>query len=215
MAPVINNSTHVDSVLIYDETRKHSGSRGKLRLAKELRKYRFDAAILLQNAFEAALITFLAGIPIRIGYNTDGRSLLLTHPVFCSSEIKKVHQTRYYLNILRSIGLKDSAPDLHFAVSSNQRARAEEIMDRHGVSASEEPVGINPGAAFGPAKQWYPECFARLADKIQEFWGRRIIIFGGPDEIGLGLKITRMIKYPALYLSGKTDLGVAMALIDR
>jgi heptosyltransferase-2 len=215
VAPVFENSTHVDAVLIYDGAGRHGGNWGKVRLAKDLRKYRFDAAILLQNAFEAALITFLAGIPIRIGYDTDARSLLLTHAVSCRPEIKKIHQTRYYLNILRSTGLKDGDQDLHLALSSRQRAQAEDVLARHGVSKSEGLVGINPSAAFGPAKQWSPDRFARLADKIHEFSGRRIIIFGGPDDVQLGRRIARMMKYRPLDLSGRTDLGEAMALIDR
>ena len=64
--PVFENSEHVDRIITYDEAGRHKGYGGKLRLAKDLRPYGFDAAILLQNAFEAALIAFLAGIPIRI-----------------------------------------------------------------------------------------------------------------------------------------------------
>lgn len=215
VAPVFENSPHVDAVLIYDGAARHKGFWGKFRLAKELRRYRFDAAILLQNAFEAALITFLGGIPLRIGYNTDGRSLLLTHPVPCKPEFKKVHQTRYYLNILRELGLKDGSPNLYFAVSRQQRLRAKEILVEYGLSKTEGLVGINPGATFGPAKQWHPERFARLADKIQEITGFRILILGSPQDSQLGRQITQMMKYPPLDLSGKTVLGEAMALIEQ
>jgi ADP-heptose:LPS heptosyltransferase len=38
-----------------------------------LKKEKFDLAVLLQNAFEAAFISFLARIPRRAGYDTDGR----------------------------------------------------------------------------------------------------------------------------------------------
>jgi heptosyltransferase-2 len=215
VAPIFDNSNHVDDVLIFDGTERHKGFWGKLRLAKELRQYRFDAAILLQNAFEAALITFLAGIPLRIGYNTDARSLLLTHSVACKPEFKKVHQTRYYLNILREIGLKDADPALYFVVSSKQRQRAKEILGKHGLSGSNGIVGINPSATFGPAKQWHPERFARLADKIREFSGLSILIFGGPEDRQLGREIAQMMNYAPLDLSGKTDLEEAMALIEQ
>jgi len=39
-------------------------------------------------------------------------------------------------------------------------------------------VGINPGAAFGAAKRWYPEEFAKVANSLNS----KIIIFGGPGE---------------------------------
>src|SRR5260370_24497923 len=56
-------------------------TQGRWATARALRERRFDAAILLQNAFEAALIAWLARIPVRIGYNRDGRGLLLTRAV--------------------------------------------------------------------------------------------------------------------------------------
>ena len=39
-------------------------------------------------------------------------------------------------------------------------------------------VGINPGAAFGAAKRWYPKEFAKVANALNA----KIIIFGGPGE---------------------------------
>ena len=50
------------------------GWRAKWRAARELAPLGFDCAILLQNAFEAAAVAYMAGIPERIGYARDGRS---------------------------------------------------------------------------------------------------------------------------------------------
>src|SRR5580700_7843316 len=68
------------------------------QVARELRPRSFDGAILLQNAFEAAWIAWLARIPNRIGYNRDGRSLLLTRSVQTPKrgEIPR-HERFYYL----------------------------------------------------------------------------------------------------------------------
>jgi len=215
VAPVFENSIYVDDILIYDDAGRHKGIGGKLRLARDLRQYHFDAAILLQNAFEAALITFLAGITCRIGYNTDARSLFLTHPVSCKPEYKKNHQTNYYLNILRGAGLRGGNQDLYYTVSSRQRARAQKILSEHGISNDKRIVGINPSATFGPAKQWPLERYARLADKIQDYFGLRILIFGGPEDVRLGRKISQMTKHAPVDLAGKTELGEAMALIGQ
>ncbi|MCI5148358.1 MAG: glycosyltransferase family 9 protein, partial [Candidatus Electrothrix sp. MAN1_4] len=73
VADVFRACPHIDHIFIYDKQGQHQGLLGKLRLASELRQHNYDLTILLQNAFEAALITFLARIPIRGGYTTDGR----------------------------------------------------------------------------------------------------------------------------------------------
>jgi heptosyltransferase II len=80
-------------------------------MGRELRSRQFDCAILLQNAFEAAWIAWLARIPTRIGYKRDGRQVLLTRAVDVPKpgEIPR-HQRFYYLEMLRRAGVIDSLP---------------------------------------------------------------------------------------------------------
>jgi heptosyltransferase-2 len=213
--PVFKNSEHIDRLLIYDDKGRHKGLFGKFRLARDLEKYHFDAAILLQNAFEAAFIAFLAGIPLRIGYNTDVRQLLLTHAVSCTNEIKKKHQTDYYLNIIRGIGMEEDNRELYLKLNQEDQVRAEKILLEQHLSLDDKLIGINPGATYGPAKQWSYDRYAGLADRIQAFTKNRVIIFGGPDDKTLGQKISRKMQHQPVDLSGKTSLGEAMALIER
>ncbi|MFH1581295.1 MAG: lipopolysaccharide heptosyltransferase II [Pseudomonadota bacterium] len=213
--PVFESSPYIDNILIYDDSGKHKGLSGKLRLAKGLKQYGFDAAIMLQNAFEAALITFFAGIPCRIGYNTDARGFLLTHSVTCTPQIKKMHQTGYYLGILQGVGLEADGLGLDLVVDKKYQKRAAKILEEHGISRADRLVGINPSATFGPAKQWFPERYAALSDKIHEVFGAHILLFGGPGDRELGVRISQMMKHPPVDLCGKTDLGEAIGLIKE
>lgn len=213
VAPLFESSEHVDRVLIYDDEQRHRGLSGLFRLAKEIKKHRFDAAILLQNAFEAALIAFLAGIQYRIGYPTDGRRWLLTHPVPMPPGIKQSHQTGYYLGILNGIGVREPDSSLYLRLSPKLTMSAQSILLDHDVDPDETVVGVNPTATFGPAKQWFPESFAQLADRLAEELECRIIIFGGPKDRRLGVAISNMMQHPSINLSGKTRLDEAMGLI--
>ncbi|MFC1811246.1 lipopolysaccharide heptosyltransferase II [Thermodesulfobacteriota bacterium] len=215
VSPVFENNPHIDRLILYNSESRHKGLIGKFRLARDLRQYTFDAAILLQNAFEAALIAFLSGIPCRIGFNTDARGLLLSHPVPCGFEIKSVHQTQYYLSIIEGVGLGTDGQDLDLVVNEEYKQRALEIFDQLGISKSDRLVGINPSATFGPAKQWFSDRYARLSDKIQEVFGARVIFFGGPEDQVLGKIISQITRHPPIDLCGKTDLGEAMALIQQ
>ncbi|MFC1859184.1 lipopolysaccharide heptosyltransferase II [Thermodesulfobacteriota bacterium] len=215
VAPIFESNPYTDQILIYDTHAKHKGIIGKFRVGRELKPLRFDAAILLQNAFEAAVITFIAGIPARIGFNTDGRRFLLTHAVPCKPETKKIHQTDYYLEILRGVALETDGRHLDLVLSEADKLRATEVLRQYGVTEKDILVGINPSATFGPAKQWFPERFARLSDKISESFGTRILIFGGPGDIELGKKILHFMQQQPINLTGMTSLGEAMALIAR
>src|SRR4030095_5471038 len=65
----------IDDVLVYDRRSAFS----IFNQVREWKRRQFDLAVLFQNAFEAALIPFLAGVPIRLGYATESRQAMLTH----------------------------------------------------------------------------------------------------------------------------------------
>src|SRR5580692_4114394 len=97
----------IDCVIPY--TAKSFGD--KHAFAVRLQRERFDGAILLQNAFDAALMAWMAGIPERIGYRRDGRGFLLTRaiPVPEPGDIPR-HERFYYLELLRRAGMLERFP---------------------------------------------------------------------------------------------------------
>lgn len=216
VADVFAACPHLDRIILYDRQGRHQGLRGKLRLATELRAEQYDAAILFQNAFEAALITFLARIPIRAGYTTDGRGLLLTHGVRRHPEIKKKHQVHYYQEMLAGLGLQrsENALELFLAPAAEQDA---EVMLRHLRRDRNGPlVGLNPGAAYGPAKCWPSAKYAALAAKLTAALEARIVVFGTAADQRAAAEIAAAAgKQRVLDLTGKTSLAQALACIAR
>lgn len=88
-----------DEVVLF-ERNAYTDVRAIVQLSRRLRQYNFDCALLFQNAFEAAVIARLAGIPVRIGYDTDHRGFLLTRPIPVQRKVLAMHQSFYYLNLL-------------------------------------------------------------------------------------------------------------------
>jgi heptosyltransferase II len=211
VAPVFENSPYIDQIIPYD----YAGALRTVKAAKMLETYGFDATILLQNAFEAAWVAYRAKIPIRIGYDTDLRKMLLTHPIHRSSKILRLHQTHYYNEILKGAGLKTQGSFLELYLSSKDHDSAMKILKDSNVYDTDFVIGINPSATFGSAKQWFPERFAQVSDRLNKRFNSKTIIFGGPNDQELGANIMKMMKTFAVNLSGKTTLKEAMALIAR
>jgi heptosyltransferase-2 len=217
VAPVFEGNPHVDRIMIYDANNRHKGWLGRLRLIRDIRKKKFDLAILLQNAFEAAIIAFVSRIPIRLGYDTDGRGLFLTHSVHRThnAKFKDIHETDYYLGMLTPFGLTPDGSELTLKISKPNHKSADKLLTGYGIGKSDQIVGISPGATYGSAKRWLPERYAALADKIQEQYGAHILIFGAPGEKQIGEKVTQLMKGVAINLCGRTTLGEGIALINR
>jgi len=215
VAPVFYNNPFVDEILIYEDAGRHKKGWGTMRLARDLKIGRFDLALLMQNAFEAALITFLAGIPERLGYDTDARSLLLNPSIPLDLELKKVHLIDYYRGILKGAGLFDDGRTLDLFIGKQEKNRAEKIFEEHGFNLSMPVIAINPGATGGTAKRWFPERFAELSARLAHHFKVKILIFGGPGDHVLGEEISRMSGGVCVNLAGKTSLAMAFALIQR
>jgi heptosyltransferase-2 len=206
IAAVFEKSPDIDEIIIYED--RFKGALGKLKLASLLRKKKFSKAILLQNAFDAAAVAFLSGIPERIGYNRDGRGFLLTKPIAYNNEDLKMHHINYYLNMLEKSSIKAdySAPWIHISMD-------ERISARQRLAELKRPIlGINPGAAYGEAKRWYPERFAEVANWFIKDTGGSVVIFGGANDIGIAEEIDKHINDNSLLLSGKTTVRELIGL---
>ena len=218
-AAVYGAQPGVRRVLAYDKAGEHAGAGGMLGLARQLKARRYDWAVLMQNAFEAALIAWLARIPVRLGYARDARGLLLTHRALLSPELRQVHETSYYLTILRQAGLLSAdppkegvRPELHLA--SDDRDWAADYLEREGL-AQAKILGLAPGAAFGPAKQWPAERFAATAKGLADRFDA-VLLFGSQGEAAACEAVAQGLEGLVVRnLAGATKLGQALALVER
>lgn len=214
VAPVYANNPHIDHIIIYDAAGRHRGFSGKFSLAKDLRKHDFDMALLLQNAFEAAFLTWMAAIPIRLGYDTDARKMLLTHPVHRYPALKRLHQIEYYLEILNGAKLAAVSSEMEIFITDAEKAQAIQHI-RAGGCLEKAVIGINPGAAYGTAKRWFADRFAELSNRLKSIPDVCFLVFGGPGEEALGKQIAASVGNRCINLCGKTSLRQAIALIDQ
>ena len=215
VADLFKDSPEINRVILYQSPGIHEGFRGKWKLARELKLERFDLALHLPNSFESALISFLAGIPERIGYNTDGRGILLTHRVPVNGKIKRGHQVEYYLHLLRCLGFAPAEGVPILKTSPKVLEEAERILGSHGVKKSDPLIGVSPGAQYGSAKEWFPERYGELADRISREIGARILILGSMGDRLVASQICRKTGPGAIDLTGKTTLAQAIGIIAR
>jgi len=211
----------VTRLLTYDIKGRHAGLSGKWALAKQLRRQGFHLAVLFQNAFEAAFLTFLARVPRRYGYATDGRSLLLSDPVAVPDPRMLIHQVRYYWDLLKPLGLTGDPPVPELVVLPEEEQAMVGRCAQSGLTPTDIVVGINPGSTYGDAKRWLPERFAevteRLCRTIHKSPGQQVsvVIFGAKGEEHLGQEIAARLSSRSLVLSGATTIRELMAAVKR
>jgi heptosyltransferase-2 len=211
VADIYAGQTSIDRVIPYCPAGGSRDLGAKWDLAKQLRKEQFDCAILLQNAFEAALLVRLAGIPKRIGYDRDGRGWLLTEaiPVPRAGEIP-AHQRFYYLELLRRAGIIEVLPESTAIRLDGIAEAAARGASRFAELGARLPViGVSPGAAYGGAKRWMAEGFAATACRIAIEEQASVALFGSQAERALCDAVAESIQasgLAAINLAGRTEL---------
>jgi heptosyltransferase-2 len=212
VAELLSPHPFCDRIIVLDKRGAHGGLGGFLRFCVGLRKEGFDLAVLLQNAVEAAIMSFLAGIPRRAGYSTDGRGFLLTHPVPAGQHEKGLHHTRYYLHMLDRLGIRGGDGLLRLSCTAEEISWARKTLGAHGDGGW---AAVNPGASYGSAKRWYPERFAAVADRLVAEFGFSVLLTGGPSETDLGRDIEKAMRSKPLNLIGKTSVREMMAALSQ
>jgi heptosyltransferase-2 len=232
VAEIFEGNPDINEVILYED--RFNSITGKFKLAMILRAKGFDTAILLQNAFDAALLAWLSGVPERIGYSRDYRRMLLTKavpvktvpssqfPVLSSKnkDIPKQHHVYYYMNLLKeslNIETKNIEPSIYLTEEEIQQAK-NFFNSELGTQNSKLIVGINPGATYGSAKRWMPERFAELIHRIIGELDGRVVLFGSKSEVEIVREISSKFQVPSsklLNMTGKTTLRELAALISE
>jgi heptosyltransferase-2 len=221
VAELFSAAPELSRVVVYDDKLLHAGLSGKWSLAGTLRRDGFDLAVLFQNAFEAAFLAWLAGIPQRYGYATDGRVFFLTTPVAVPSRSRGGHQVEYYWNLLKPLGLSGGASSPTLFVTADESRQLDVRLAGAEVGLSDIVIGINPGSTYGSAKRWLPERFAEVAQRLAERIGQDenaqvvVVILGARGEESLGKDIAARINRRSVVLSGATTIRELMAVVKR
>lgn len=179
--------------------------------ARRLRAGGFTEAWLLPNSFRSAIAPWLAGIPERIGYDTDHRRSMLTHALPLSP--RTAHQLRDYDALLRSRGI---APDLdapRLPVTARALDRAVSSLEAAGLDRDGPLVILAPGAAFGWTKRWPPERYGALGD-VLEARGLACAVVIGPGEESIASAVTASARSRLPVVGADLDLLELAALLS-
>ena len=217
---IFSEADFIDEVLVYDRRNAFS----VVSQIREWRRRQFDLAVLFQNAFEAALIPFIAGVPTRLGYATESRQAMLTHPLPVPDWRSSKHEVFYYLYLITALEqllsgtstVCEADPDISLAISESRKHDAAELLRSYGIDEARSVVALVPGSINSRAKRWPAESYAALADRLLE-QQRQVLLIGSRDEIDVTNEVTRRMRHQPVVLTGKTSLDqvtAVLALVD-
>ncbi|MFI4859157.1 MAG: glycosyltransferase family 9 protein [Phycisphaerales bacterium JB063] len=182
-------------------------------LGRRLSKGGFDTAVLLPNSFKSAALVSVAAIPRRVGYDRDGRGMLLTDrliPRRHRGKFLPVSTLDYYLGLARYLGAACTSHAMELATRPGSDAMAKQRLRDAGFEIDAgELLLINPGAQKA-MKRWSPERFGALIDNAADRLGVTPAVTGSPAERAVLDAVIASAKTPVLDLP---KLGMDLHLL--
>jgi lipopolysaccharide heptosyltransferase II len=188
---------------------------------EKLRKGRFDAAIIFtvytQSALPAAMMCWLADIPLRLAHCRENPYELLTDRVAeAEPHSLQRHEVQRQLDLVKTIGASAAETRLTFRLHAHHQSA---LHSRLRVALGDRLAGtgvgrwlvVHPGAS-APSRRWPAERFgAAAAELAPHFDG--IAVTGSSAEADLVMKVCARLGSRALSLCGILSLGELGSLI--
>ena len=203
----------LDEIITFDKDAKNKGWLATLKFSQALRKKKFDLAIVLHPTGRMHLLTFLAGIPKRLGYDRKFGSLL-TDRVKHTKQYGQKHESEYALDLIRYLGIEPIDKTLFMPIKPESEKWVEALFNQVGIKDSDKLLVIHPAASCH-SRIWPGERYAQVADKLAQQYGFKVVIVSGAGDIQKAETVIKNMHIKALNLAGKTSISQLASLLRR
>jgi heptosyltransferase-2 len=181
---------------------------------KALKSGNFDLCIINHNALKYAVLAFLAGIPIRVGYQKEGRSVFLSHKRHLPPlGTHRLEHNALLLDLL-NIESRDLLPRIYEGGAESVQSQV--LLER--FSLVENGYVVLIVGSIAETRRWFPDNFAALAQKIISELELQVVILGGPDDRDIADQIYKLCsgnQSELMNLAGETSLRETILLFNR
>ena len=218
-ADLLTENPHLDEVIPFDRKAGNKDTGEMRRITCLLRERRFDLAIDFQRKFRTSLLAYLSGARCRVGYHQPNGALCtvrvpdLNTKAIRAGRISSAHAIDRYFDLLRPIGIEAADRTLEMFISKADRAFAHEMIATKGIEADRPKVGLFPGAGW-KLREWMPDRFAAIGDRITKQFDAQVLLFGGPHESELVQQVGDLMTTEAISLAGDLRIRQLAALIE-
>ncbi len=210
-APILKRMPEVDATIEMSVGHGRLQLGARRRLARSIRQYRFDQAIVVPGSFKSALIPWFAGIPKRTGFVGEQRWGLLNDIRRLDERATPANVQRYAsLGMDREQTISGMPPYPELQIDQTQ---LDATLSRFGLTLDKPVLAFCPGAEYGSAKRWPAEHFAQVArDRMKAGW--QVWIFGAKNDQPIARQINHLNADGCVDLTGQTRLEEVVDLIS-
>jgi lipopolysaccharide heptosyltransferase II len=212
----------IDDVITYRAPWMKSATDGAdndLEFVRELRNRGFDGAVIFtvysQNPLPAALMLYLAEIPLRLAHCRENPYHLLTHWVEEEEpEHLQRHEVQRQLDLVGRIGCSTENEAIQLKLSNAHRLEGRDAIRSAGIQTSRPWMVVHPGASAS-SRRYSSEGFAEVIRRLTFDEEIQVVLTGSSEESLILDEVQRASGLPTYAVVRDLSLGGLAALISE
>jgi lipopolysaccharide heptosyltransferase II len=204
---LIQGTPYADNVQVYDRVKYKRRLKDLLEFAMRLRDERYDLFIDMQPSLRSMVLRLMSNARHILVYRKQKRS---------RAGERRLHAAENFLETLRPLGIDSSVESIELLVAADVRAKIDCFLIARNIDDDRPLIALNCSVgAARPARNWFPERFSSLADRLIDELDAQVIFVGGNEDRELVQRVLARMRNKAVSAAGDLSIPESAALLAR
>lgn len=204
---LFEGSPVADRVSAFDKSKLKKSLRNFVEFGFRLRDEHYDLFIDMQPSLRSLILRWLSGAE---------RSLVYRKQKDRKIGERRLHAAENFMNALRPLGISEPVENIELPVNSDALEAVDRFLSEHGIDQTKPIIALNCSVgAARPARNWFPERFAALADRLMDELDTVVVFVGGHEDRELVQRVRDGMRKKALSAAGELTIRYSAALLSR
>jgi lipopolysaccharide heptosyltransferase II len=204
---LIQGTPYADNVQVFDRVKYKRRLKDLFEFAMRLRDERYDLFIDMQPSLRSMVLRLMSNARHILVYRKQKGS---------RAGERRLHAAENFLETLRPLGIDSSVESIELPVTADVRAKIDCFLIARNIDDDRPLIALNCSVgAARPARNWFPERFSSLADRLIDELDAQVIFVGGNEDRELVQRVLARMRNKAVSAAGDLSIPESAALLAR
>ncbi len=213
VSDILIDNPYLNEVITYDKYHNHKSLLASYKFSQVLKERHFDLAIILHPSNRAHIITYLAGISERIGYDKNF-SFLLTSKIKDEKAQGLKHEAEYNFDLLKLISVNSESRETHIEISKIDVGFIDQLLLEKNIKENDKFIVIHPAASC-PSKIWPKDNFVGAIKQLLNNLKTKIILVCSEEYLTICQQIRMEFPPGKVVIFNNLELKQLAALFHK
>jgi 3-deoxy-D-manno-octulosonic-acid transferase/heptosyltransferase-1 len=172
-----------------------------------LRDESYDIFVDMQPSVRSFVLRRVCGAKHTLVYRKQKRA---------RSGNRRIHAVDNFMETLRPLDIVESVESIDLPLRNESLRAVDRFLSEEGIDGNKPLIGLNCSVgAARPARNWFPERFSTLADRMIRELGAEVVFVGGKEDEELVRNVMAAMKETGHSAAGKLSIAESAALLAR